>query len=214
MFGQYSRSWCVSLAGMLFFVAGLVAFLGIVTAETLYPGYSTSENEISDLGATRPPNSIIEQPSSNIFSGSMIMAGLLMIAGTYCIYFIFKKSLVTISVGMFGVGVLGVGVFNGSWGSIHATFALITFVSGAIAAIVAYKVESFPLRYISVVLGTISLVTLLSNMFLGDSNPLNAMGIGGVERWVAYPILLWLLGFGGYLMGNVHLGIVQVPTRA
>jgi hypothetical protein len=28
--------------------------------------------------------------------------------------------------------------------------------------------------------------------------------MGGLERWVAYPILLWILGFGGYLMGGSH----------
>jgi hypothetical protein len=27
------------------------------------------------------------------------------------------------------------------------------------------------------------------------------MGMGGVERWVAYPVVLWVLGMGGYLMG-------------
>ncbi len=27
------------------------------------------------------------------------------------------------------------------------------------------------------------------------------MGSGGVERWVVYPLLLWLTGFGGYLLG-------------
>lgn len=26
------------------------------------------------------------------------------------------------------------------------------------------------------------------------------IGDGGTERWVAYPIMLWLIGFGGYLM--------------
>jgi fumarate reductase subunit D len=28
-----------------------------------------------------------------------------------------------------------------------------------------------------------------------------AFGRGGVERFVAYPVLLWIIGFGGYLMG-------------
>ena len=25
-----------------------------------------------------------------------------------------------------------------------------------------------------------------------------AVGVGGAERWVAYPVILWLMGFGGY----------------
>jgi hypothetical protein len=28
------------------------------------------------------------------------------------------------------------------------------------------------------------------------------LGIGGLERWIAYPILLWVTGFGGYLIGH------------
>ena len=43
--------------------------MGIITAEALYPGtFSTGANEISDLGGTRPPNSVILQPSATIFN--------------------------------------------------------------------------------------------------------------------------------------------------
>jgi hypothetical protein len=28
------------------------------------------------------------------------------------------------------------------------------------------------------------------------------LGVGGAERWVVYPIVLWLIGFGGYLIGT------------
>ncbi|HEX7392391.1 MAG TPA: DUF998 domain-containing protein [Thermoplasmata archaeon] len=205
MFESRPKAWYLRLSGTLLLIASLVAFLGIITAETLYPGYSTSENEISDLGATRPPDSIIEQPSSNIFSGSMIVTGIMITVAAYFVDYVYRMRLVSIPMILFGVGVLGVGVFNGSWGGIHATFALLTFVFGAISAIVAYKIESFPMRYLSVALGVISLFSLLSYMFMGDSGPLSALGVGGVERWVAYPILLWVLGFGGYLMGVAQL---------
>jgi len=50
-----------------------------------------------------------------------------------------------------------------------------------------------------VLLGVVSLVTLVLELTLGDSNPMRGLGIGGVERWVAYPILLWLAGLGGHL---------------
>jgi hypothetical protein len=29
-----------------------------------------------------------------------------------------------------------------------------------------------------------------------------AIGIGGMERFIIYPGLLWLLGFGAYLIGD------------
>ncbi|MGZ4915015.1 MAG: hypothetical protein ACXV3T_08925, partial [Halobacteriota archaeon] len=31
---------------------------------------------------------------------------------------------------------------------------------------------------------------------------LSLIGPGGVERWVSYPVVLWSIGFGGYLMGQ------------
>jgi hypothetical protein len=32
--------------------------------------------------------------------------------------------------------------------------------------------------------------------------PQTAIGIGGVERWIAYPVLLWMVLFGTALMGK------------
>ncbi|MGM0510617.1 MAG: hypothetical protein ACQESD_05765 [Thermoplasmatota archaeon] len=29
--------------------------------------------------------------------------------------------------------------------------------------------------------------------------------VGGIERWVVYPLLLWIIGFGGYLLGDHDL---------
>jgi hypothetical protein len=36
----------------------------------------------------------------------------------------------------------------------------------------------------------------------GQPHPLAALGSGGIERWVVYPLLLWALAFGGYLLGE------------
>ncbi|WP_254662945.1 hypothetical protein [Haladaptatus sp. W1] len=50
------------------------------------------------------------------------------------------------------------------------------------------------------------MATLLSVFVLQEANPLNVLGSGGVERWVAYPLLLWVTGFGGYLLGDPDIG--------
>jgi hypothetical protein len=49
----------------------------------------------------------------------------------------------------------------------------------------------------------ITLTALASYFTLGDANPMWELGVGGAERWVAYPEILWLMGFGGYLAGRV-----------
>lgn len=184
---------------------GALAFLGIITSEALYPGYSTSQNQISDLGASQPPNSIIVQPSAAIFDAVMIISGLLITAAAYCIHRAFMSRAVTVLLALFGIGVLGVGIFPGNYGELHAIFALLTFIFGGLSAIAAYKVETSPFRYFSIAMGAISLLDLLLYFVLGNSSPFLALGLGGLERWIAYPILLWVTCFGGYLMGHSNI---------
>lgn len=57
----------------------------------------------------------------------------------------------------------------------------------------------------------INLTALATYFLLGESNPLWSLGVGGAERWVAYPVILWLLGYGGYVAGR---GSVPELSRA
>jgi hypothetical membrane protein len=190
----------VRAAGALLFVAGAIILMGIITAEALYPApYTTGGNEISDLGGTRPPDGLVLQPSATIFNLTMIVSGLLVIAGATCLHGGLGRLSVTLAVGALGVGALGVGAFPGNTGAIHALSALLTFVSGGVAAIVTARVTQPPFRYLSAALGAISLASLFSYLLLGEATPIAALGAGGVERWVAYPIVIWATGFGAYL---------------
>lgn len=199
---QKSRIQYLNIAGALLFIAGVVILLGIITAETLYPNYNTAQNMISDLGATEPPNSIIIQPSATIFNVSMMICGLCIILAAYCIHRTLYVAAVTLPLALFGIGALGVGIFPGNYGAVHGISALITFIFGGVAAIMSYKVVTPPFRYFSVILGSIALLDLLLYYILGQASPFAILGIGGVERWIAYPIALWVTGFGGYLMGS------------
>jgi hypothetical protein len=49
-------------------------------------------------------------------------------------------------------------------------------------------------------LGVISLSFLILGIFLPAVNM--TLGRGGAERIVAYPVLIWVVAFGGYLMGS------------
>lgn len=189
------------VAGALLLIVGVVAFMGIITAEATYPGYSTSDNMISDLGGTEPPNSVIRQPAATIFNTTMIISGIMIIISALLLRRDLMDRTFTAVLGVFGVGVLGVGIFNGSYGDIHGIFALITFVAGALAAMLAFRVVGCPFKFISLVLGAISISTLILYYILGDP-AFEAIGSGGVERWIAYPVLLWVLGLGGYLLGS------------
>lgn len=199
---SHSRMRYENIAGALLFTAGVLAFMGIITAETLYPGYSTAQNAISDLGATLPPDSIIVEPSATIFNTTMLVSGLLIVASAYCIHRAFRRQAITVLLGLFGTGVLGVGIFDGSYGDIHAIFALLAFLAGGLSAVASSRIQRAPLSYFSVALGGISLLDLILYYIMLDASPFAVLGIGGLERWIAYPILLWVTGFGGYLMGH------------
>ncbi|WP_232700696.1 DUF998 domain-containing protein [Halobacterium wangiae] len=188
-------------AGALLFLVGGVALLGIITAEVLYPGYTTLQ-EISDLGASRPPNSVIYQPSASIFNATMLVSGALVLAGTFFAHRSLERRAVTVPLALFGAGIFGVGFFPGNVVPWHGLFALLTFVSGGFSAVLSARVVEGPFQYLCVAFGAFSLAVLASVFVLGESNPLLVLGLGGVERLVVYPILVWVTGFGGYLLGQ------------
>ena len=74
--------------GAALILFGTVQFLMLLhIAEALYSGYSTSQNAISDLGATCHSSvCTIVQPSSTIFNSSVFLLGLLLVLGSYCLY--------------------------------------------------------------------------------------------------------------------------------
>lgn len=197
------RAGALTWAGASLFGAGVIGFMGIITAEALYPSaYTTAKSAISDLGSTRPPDSIIHEPSAHIFNSVMMAAGVLTLLGAFLLYRESKRKWPSIFLALYGLGALGVGVFPGNYGNIHAGFALLTFAAGALAAILSYQLTSSPFRYFSVVLGAVGLVGLILYAALGDANPMAPLGEGGVERWIGYPVLLWVTAFGGHLMAR------------
>lgn len=186
-------------SGALMLVTGILIFMGIITAEVFYPpGYSTSQNEISDLGATRPPNSVIVQPSATIFNVTMMLSGVMLIASAFFMQRAFRDRLVTGAILALGVGILGVGIFPGNNAAIHPLFALLTFFAAGTAAVVSSRVSRAPFRYIAILLGATTLVFLILAFFFADL-VFPILGDGGTERWIAYPSVLWITGFGGYL---------------
>jgi hypothetical membrane protein len=65
----------LKISGTLLFLAGSIILMGIITSEAFYPSiYTTTNCEISDLGATLPPNSVSYQPSATIFNTTMFTA--------------------------------------------------------------------------------------------------------------------------------------------
>jgi hypothetical membrane protein len=176
------------LAGSLLFVGAAQFLVAMIIAETLYPGYSASLNYISDLGVG---------PSALIFNSSVFLFGLAIIVSSYYLQRVFRNSLISILVTMAGTGAAGVGLFPETVPLLHMIFSFIAFFFGALSTIAAYKIQKPPLSHLSVIMGAASLLALILFVTKNDL----ALGIGGMERMVAYPIILWAIGFGGHLLG-------------
>lgn len=199
---RLTRIRLARIAGALLFVAGAAGLMGIITAESLYPsGYTTGGSMISDLGGTELPNGVIAQPSAAIFNTTMIATGILVVVGAGCVYAASRRSSLAIPLTLLGLGALGVGVFPAHTGLPHQVLAQLTFIGGGAAAIISYRSLTAPLRYIAIALGATALVNLGASIILQDGWFVAGLGDGGLERWIAYPIAIWLMGLGGYLMG-------------
>ncbi len=96
-------------AGALLFIAGVAIIPGIITYEALYPGYSTSQDMISNLGTTPLQDSII-LPICNHFQLNA-HSGFYRIISSCLIHRAFGAASVTATLVLSGIGVLGVEVF-------------------------------------------------------------------------------------------------------
>jgi hypothetical membrane protein len=199
------RQRLAAAAGILYSCAGFVLLMGIITAETKYPVFRhyTTRQEISDLGGTRPPHGLVTQPSAMIFDATMLIAGVLLLAGAFALWRLYRNRLLTVVSALFGAGVFLVGVFPGNT-TPHPYVAMIAFVFSALTAIAAFRVTSGPFRVMSVFVGVLSLAALIAGELGRTSFFVKSIGIGGTERWQVFPVILWLSFFGGYLLAAGH----------
>lgn len=191
----------LGLSGLILLLGASQFLILLIVASSLYPGYSISRNYISDLGATcRAQACAVFQPSSAIFTASIVVLGVTMILSSvllrrggcdpyFCTFLLIG-----------GIGCIGVGVFSEAFGSIHGLFALTAFIFGSAASIASYRVLRGYVRFVTLSMGFLALVFLI--LFIAGLDL--GLGVGGVERLVAYFELIPGIIIGGYLTGSQH----------
>jgi hypothetical membrane protein len=195
------RSGHSKVAGTLLSLAGVAILMGFITAEALYPGvYTTHTNTVSHLGASEPPNSIVLQPSAAIFDITMLVTGVMILAGAWFAYRALRRKAVLIPTALLGVGTLGVGIFPLTHPAPHTLFAYTAFLAGGIAVVLSSRVITVPFRFLWMALGAIALGATVLALAFRSWAPMVELGEGGLERWIVYPIVLWLVAFGSYLL--------------
>jgi hypothetical membrane protein len=186
------------IAGILLFVGSIQWFLVIVLSEGLAPGYNGSIQYVSDLGVG---------PTAMVYDTSLVLFGVAIVVSAYLLYRALASRALSLLLGAVGVGAAGVGVFSIDFQPIHGIFQAIALVFGGIAAVYSFRFQRSPLCYVSIVLGVLSLgsgILFFPYLGLPMESTVRFLGLakGSMERIVIYTLVVWLMGFGAYLLGS------------
>lgn len=203
-------AWSLALGSLQFFIA-------MAVEQALRPGYlavGPGSNTISDLGVN-----IDGWGYAWIFDGSIIVLGALAIAGIIAIYPILPRSSLSYPasyvLAMGCVGAIGVGLFTeqSTWmgGHAHDYFSVWTFAwanFGLFLMGLAMWGDSRWGRYALLttflgILSTIALGFYIQNILTNGA--FFGLGEGGLERVVAFPVLLWAILVGVVILRRASL---------
>ncbi|HEV2449773.1 MAG TPA: DUF998 domain-containing protein [Thermoplasmata archaeon] len=183
--------------GALLSVAPLQFVAAMVLAQLAYPGYSDWSNVVSDLGGGRSPRALL-------FNGSLVVLGLLAIGGIYLARSAFRKGVTARGgIGLYALaslGALGVGLFP-IGKPLHSDFAGLAFVTGGAALLLLALGMLRDTRWDGYRLFTLlgGLVTFVG-LALFDGPTTLGLGLGGAERLIIAPGLLWSFLAGVHLL--------------
>jgi hypothetical membrane protein len=196
-------------SGAILLIFGALQFLAaMLIVQSRYPGYSLSQNYISDLGG-------VHSPWALGFDASVILLGVCAIFGILLVWGAFEASsvrgtgLAFILIG--GLGAIGVGVFPETTpvlnGGMHTIVSFVAFVGAGIGlTILSFAMASDPHYYLSrpftLACGAVTLVAIglfAAGQFTGASSFYLGLGPGGMERTIVAPILLWAVVEGIHL---------------
>jgi len=189
-------------AGLLLFAGSLILLFGMMLAGFTYPGYSMADNYISDLGNfSHPVPAVLFNASILVFGAMAVYAGLLLMTAL-------DKWLGILLI-LAGAGGIGIGIFNeGTILAIHYVCAFTVFFCGGIAIYWSARVlYTRPTSWIILILaGIVALFFSFMVYNVVSSSPdkiLLGIGVGGMERMVAFPTIFWAMATGIYLVGQI-----------
>ena len=175
--------------GTGFTYAGGIAILSITAASAMFPNYSSRYDAISDLGGAGATTEVF-------WNACVIIVGILWIWSSYLFFRIEKRKFSSKFFYLAGIGFILVG--TSPWNVYpftHYIGAQLIFIFGVLSCLTASRIAIGTMSRLSVIAGLASFGSYLSG-YLGMYN---ILGPGGLERMVYYPILLWIIAFGGYI---------------
>jgi len=182
------------VAGVLLFVLAAQFMIVTMLAASIARGYDFNAAAISDLG--------VIAETALLFNASLLAVGVLNILGGYLFYRSHRKAWILALFVLAGLGAIGTGSFPLDSAGPHGLFALLAFLAFNLEAIAVAAVVTGPMRALSVLAGMVGLVfvVLMAIGDSGDAAAFGSIGHGGTERMIVYPVMVWMLALGGYLM--------------
>ena len=187
------------LPGIALFILAAQFMTVIMLAASIAPGYDLNSGAISDLG--------VIHGTALLFNASLIAVGLLNIIGGYLFFRIHRRPWILATYLLGGMGAIGAGIIPLNTSDFHSLFALLAFLFFNLEAVATATVLPGPMKAVSVLAGALGIV-FVGVMIIGDGgNPaiFGAIGHGGSERMIVYPVMLWMLALGGYLMAGAEV---------
>jgi hypothetical membrane protein len=203
--------------GALVWIIATVQFvIGMAVTQIGYgSSYSLTQNYISDLGANACgvfAGRYVCSPWHLVFDVSIVVFGLLLILGIILVRTAFPaRTTRTVGLGLLvaaSLGAIGVGLFPETYIlEAHVISAAIAFVGGGIALLVLGVAMFRDTRWdgyraYTMLSGLVGLIAFA----LFEAKTYGPLGVGGMERLIVAPILLWSVVVGIHLAG--------IPTYA
>lgn len=186
----------VEFAGASYALLAALFMTVIMLGASIAPNYDVAGGAISDLG--------VIAETAPLFNATLIVIGLLNIAGGWLQHRA-ERSVVALLVAILaGLGAIGAGLFPLDHGDLHGLSALLAFLFFNVQTAVTALRTRGAMRVFGLVLAALGLGFVVV-MIMGDAgNPaiFGPIGHGGAERMIVYPPMLWLLTYGGSLMGR------------
>jgi hypothetical membrane protein len=181
------------LAGLALLAMAAGFMTVIMLAASIAPGYDFAGGAISDLG--------VIPETALLFNASLAAVGILNLFAGWLL-FRSRRSVAVLAVFLLaGIGAVGAALFPLDRGGLHTIFALLAFVTFNLEPLVIGLASRGWLRLVSLLVTIIGLA-FVGVMMVGDGGNPAAFGPinhGGTERMIVYPVMLWLLAYGGFL---------------
>ena len=184
------------LPGVLLFVLAAQFMTVIMLGTSMAPGYDVAGGAISDLG--------VLDETALLFNTSLLVTGALNLVAGYLLYRSHRRPWLLATFMVAAIGTIGAGLVPLDRGGLHGLSALVAFLFFNLEALGAVAVVRGPMKVVTALAGVAGL-TFVALMVVGDAgNPavFGPIGHGGAERMIVYPVMLWMLALGGYLMAE------------